>query len=83
MTSGVSVAESDPIAYPVATNALAIAQAALTAESDPIAYPVATNALARLKQLEQYGDASIVPSPDNWFTFSGGTITGIQLRGGS
>ena len=65
-----------------ATNALAIAQAALTAEVDPIAYPVATNALARLDQLEQYGDADIVPSPDEWFTFSGGVITGFNYVAG-
>ena len=84
-----SGAESDPKALPLAYTALtnaataqATANAALTAEADPIAYPVAINALARLKQLEQYGDASIVPSPDNWFVFSGGEITGFNYVAG-
>lgn len=51
-------------------------------EKDPIALPIATNAMARLKQLEQYGDASIVPSPDDWFEFYGGEITGFNYVAG-
>lgn len=45
-TEGMLTAESDPVALPVATNALALASTALQSEVDPVAYPVATNALA-------------------------------------
>ena len=60
--------ELDSVAYPVATNALAIAQAAVQTELD-----------ARALKLYHYGDPDIAVTPEAAFGFSAGEITSYDF----
>ena len=63
----------------ITTNQLdAALEGIVVAESDPFATPIAQDALDKANRLYHYGDINIVPSPDDWFTFSGGEITGFN-----
>ena len=62
------IVESDPIAYPVATNALAIAGAAVETELD-----------VRALKNYHYGDPDIVVTPEAAFGFSAGEITSYDI----